>query len=143
MGILNLAVSRWPPRSFGISAAVLIGLLGAGTPKTAQGEVKVEGTVAAVRVATTQDTIAGVLSAFATTFDVRYRTSVPLDRVLSGSYTGSLRQVISRLLDEYNYVIKNEGETTEIIIVGTIGERSIPVQAPPRPMPQGITAQWR
>jgi len=55
---------------------------------------------------TSQDAIADVLSALAATFNVQYRTGIPLDAAASKSYAGSFRQVISRLLDGYNYVIK-------------------------------------
>jgi hypothetical protein len=112
-----------------------------GCATVARAEVHVEGTFAALRVTTGQDKIADVLSAIATTLNVKYRTAIPLDAPAGAIYSGSLGQVMSRLLDGYNYVIKREPETIEIVVFGTRGEVAIP---PPRPPPpKGIASQWR
>ena len=121
--------------TFGLAATLTCGLA-----TIAWAEVRVEGSPAAVRVTTSQDTISDVLSAFATTFNVKYRTSIPLDAAANGIYTGSFGQVIARLLDGYNYVIKNEQETTEIVVFGKRGEASIPPKASPA---KGILSRWR
>src|SRR5215470_10094806 len=84
-------------------------------------EVRVEGSLTAVRVTTNQDSVADVLSAFAATFNVKYRTAIPLDTVANATYTGSFGQVVSHLLDGYNYVVKRDRETTEIVILGRSG----------------------
>src|SRR5438094_298733 len=52
-----------------------------GLATIAYADVQVEGTPAAVRVTTNQETIADVLSAFAATFNVKYRTAIPLTSV--------------------------------------------------------------
>ena len=109
----------------------------------ASAEVRVEGSQAAVRVTTNQDTISDVLSAFAATFDVKYRSSIPLDAPAHGTYSGSLGGVIYRLLDGYNYVIKTDQETTEIVVFGRRGEVAIPPPAPKAPSEKGIVSQWR
>src|SRR4026207_846282 len=102
--------TMWQRRhSFALAMALNCGLA-----TFACAEVRIEGSPAAVRVTTSQDRISDVLSAFATSFKVKYRTSIPLDATAHGIYTGSFGQVIARLLDGYNYVIKNEQETTEI-----------------------------
>src|SRR5215470_16588022 len=85
---------------------------GAATPAAA--EVNVEGNAAAVRVVTSRDTVADVLSALGTTFNVRYRSATALDAAAQASYSGSVEQVIARLLDGYNYVIKRKAETIEV-----------------------------
>jgi hypothetical protein len=94
----------------------------------------------AVRVTTSQDAIAEVLAAIATTFNVQYRTAIPLDAASNAAYSGSFGQVISRLLDGYNYVIKKDQETTEIVVFGRRGEVAIPPKAPP---PKSILSRWR
>ena len=58
------------------------------------------------------------------------------------SYAGSVGQVISRLLDGYNYVVKKDGEATEITVFGRRGEVAIPPPAP-KAAPAGITSRWR
>jgi hypothetical protein len=110
---------------------------------SARAEVHVEGSPSAVRITTSQDAIADVLSAVATAFNVRYRTAIPLDAAASATYSGSFGQVISRLLNGYNYVIKTDQETTEIVVFGRHGEVAIPPPAPEAPPAKGIVSQWR
>src|SRR5215471_1773698 len=100
-------------------------------PTIASAEVHVEGSPAAVRVSTSRDTISDVLSALAATFNVRYRTAIPLDAAADATYSGSLQQVISRLLGSYTYVIKTDNsKVTEVIVYGKRGEVVIPPKAP-------------
>lgn len=130
-----------------LSAALALALTCGLLARMTRAEVHIEGTPAAVRVTTGQDTIADVLSVIGATFDVKYRTEIPLDAAAHRTYSGSLGHVISRLLDGYSYVIKNEREATEIFIFGKRGETSIlPTEAlpPPKaPPPKGIVSQWR
>jgi len=142
MGIIRLRILCRPRCSIDILATLLLSILAAGAPTIAPAEVHVEGTVAAVRVTTNKDAVPDVLSALAAPFHVRYRTSVPLDGNASSAYSGSLVQVISRLLGGYSYVIAHDQETIEIVILGKRGEASMPVQKP-APSTAGIAAQWR
>jgi hypothetical protein len=124
--------------AFGLGAA-LIGALAA----SARAEVHVEGSPAAVRITTGQDAIADVLSAVAATFNVGYRSAIPLDAPANAAYSGSFGQVISRLLNGYNYVIKTDQGSTEIVAFGRRGEVAIPPPAPKAPPAKGIVSQWR
>jgi hypothetical protein len=51
--------------------------------------------------------------------------------------------VISRLLDGYNYFIKMDQETIEIVIFGRRGEVMIPAPATSVPPTKGILSRWR
>jgi hypothetical protein len=114
---------RW---AFALSIAFVCSL-----PTIASAEVHVEGSLAMVRVTTSRDTISDVLSALAAKFNVRYRTAIPLDAAADAAYSGSFRQVISRLLGGYNYTIKtDDSKTTEIAILGKRGEAINPPKAP-------------
>ena len=111
---------------FALAAALVCSL-----PTTARAEVHVEGSPAAVRITTSRDTISNVLSALAATFNVQYRAAIPLDAAAESTYSGSFRQVISRLLDGYNYVIKaDDSKTTEIVVLGKRGDVVVPPKAP-------------
>jgi hypothetical protein len=132
------AFMRRSRHALGLGAALICGVA-----TSARAEVHVEGSPLAVRITTSQDAIADVLSAVATTFNVRYRTAIPLDAAASATYSGSFGQVISRLLDGYNYVIKTDLETTEIVVFGRHGEVAIPPPAPAAPPAKGIVSQWR
>jgi len=112
-------------RAFWLWGAFLCGL----TPTLARAEVQVEGTLAVVRITTSQATISDVLAAVTKTFNVKSRMAIPLEPTASASYSGSFEQVISRLLNGYNYVIKREQGTTEIIVLGEHG--AFPIAPPP------------
>ena len=132
------AIMRQRRCAFGLWAALIYGLFA-----PAHAEVQVVGSLAAVRITTSQDAISDVLSALAATFNVRYRTAIPLDAVADATYAGSFGQVISRLLDGYSYVVKKHGETTEITVFGRRGEVAIPPPAPKAAPAAGILSRWR
>jgi hypothetical protein len=136
--IVQRATMRQCARAFTLSAA-----FAGSIPTIAGAEVQVEGSPAAIRVTTSQDAISDVLSAFAATFNLQYRTAIPLDAAANASYSGSFAQVISRLLDGYNYVIKRDRETTEIVVFGKRGEVAIPPPSPKAPTNKSILSRWR
>ena len=106
----------------------------------ASAEVRVEGNLSALRVSASGDSLSDVLSAFGSLLPVKTRTAVPLNAEIKGAYSGSLSQVVSRLLDGYNYVIKNDHEQTEIIVLGNTGEVAIPPKAR---LAKGALSRWR
>jgi hypothetical protein len=111
---------------FALSVALVCSL-----PTIASAEVHVEGSPAVVHVSTSRDTISDVLSALAGTFNVQYRTAIPLDAAAAATYSGSLQHVISRLLDGYSYTIKaDDSKTTEIVVFGKRGKVVGPPKAP-------------
>ena len=125
--------------AIGMAAALACSL-----PPSARAEVHLEGSPAAVRVTTSDDKISDVLSAFAATFKVKYRTAIALDANAGAAYAGSIQQVIASLLDGYNYVVKSDRESIEIVVLGRRGAAAIPAPPPPpEPRPQGIVSQWR
>jgi hypothetical protein len=111
-----------------------------GLATSASAEVHVEGNAGALRVTASGDALSDVLSAFGALLPVKYRTSVPLDAAISGAYSGSLSQVVARLLDGYNYVIKTDRAQTEIVVFGRRGEAAI---APKAPVAEGALSRWR
>ena len=119
-----------------IPAAVLACSLAA----VARADVKIEGSLAAVRVTTDQEAISDVLSAFGGAFDVRYRTAIALDATAGTAYSGSFGQVISRLLNGYNYVIKMDRGSIEILVFGRRGEIAAPRKVP---VADSILSRWR
>jgi hypothetical protein len=58
------------------------------------------------------------LNALGDAFPVRHRSSVALTQTASGIYRGTLRQVIAKLLDQYDYLTKISGGTIEIVVFG-------------------------
>jgi len=140
-------VRRSRRRRRGASPAVLLlGLLvglGAGAPSVGHAEVKVAGSTAAARIVVNHEPIAKVLDAVAGALKLHYRASFVLDEAVSGTYSGTLSEVMSSLLGGYNYIIRHDDEAVEIVVLGRRGER--PVAGPSRPAApaKSIAAQWR
>jgi hypothetical protein len=103
-------------------------------------EVHVEGNLSALRLTAGGDALSDVLSAFGRLSPVTTRTSVPLNDEISGAYSGSLSRVVSRLLEGYNYVIKQDSGLTEIIVFGRRGEAAV---APRAPAARSALSRWR
>jgi hypothetical protein len=98
----------------------------------ARAEVHVEGDSAAVRVTTSQETVSNVLSALAAALHFKYRTAVRLDASANAVYSGSLREVVAHLLAGYNYLIRGNRGTIEIVVISRRGDVAIPGARPPR-----------
>jgi hypothetical protein len=94
------------------------------------GAIRVRGDMAAVRLDARRTTIADVLAALNAAFAISYRSSIVLDEEINGTYAGSLRRVISRVLDGYNYVIKQDDAKLDVVILDRRGERAVPVAIP-------------
>jgi hypothetical protein len=106
-----------------MSVAVTLGANAA----CARTQVSVDGDRAIVRLEASNAPLSEVLSTLESTFSIRHRTSVPLDRSISGTYRGSLRRVLSRLLDGFNYYIADTADGgIEITVVGRPGTAAMP-----------------
>lgn len=122
-------------------AWALAAALVCGPATLARAEVRVAGDAVAIRVSTGRAAISDVLAAIGKSFPVTYRTSVPLDAAADPTYAGTVGQVISHLLTGYNYVIKRDGEATEIVVYGRRGEVAIP--PPAAKPPASFLSRWR
>ena len=60
---------------------------------------------------------------------IAYRSDVPLDGRVSGTYEGPLSQVIARLLDGTNYVLTKNGSNFRVVIVAGAGSQPMPPAA--------------
>jgi len=89
----------------------------------ARAQVSIHGGTAAVHIEARNAPLSEVLSGLGRAFSIGYRTSVPLDQPISGTYQGPLRHVLSRLLDGFSYYVAAtaEGEM-EITVVGRAGD---------------------
>ena len=110
----------------------------AAVPIATRGEsvLHIAGDAAALEVEVRQARIMDVLTALAG-FNIRYRSSIAPDETLDGAYTGSLGRVLSRVLDGYDYAIKQDNAKFEVIVVGKRGEQadSAPIIKPVRQRP--------
>jgi hypothetical protein len=102
------------------------------TITVSRAEVQIEGSFAAVRITTNQATISDVLAAVTKTFNAKSRIAIPLETAAKASYAGSFGHVISRVLDGYDYVIRRDQGTIEIVVLEKHG--ALPVA--PLPLPR-------
>jgi len=128
-----LASSCQDPRSAPVSFSADFTAAAASSVEDPGGSLRVQGDATAVRIEAHQTTIANVLFAFASAFNIRYGSSMTLDEVLNGTYAGSLGHVISRVLDGYNYWIKYDNSELYVMVLGKRGEREVaaPLSAVP------------
>jgi hypothetical protein len=104
------------------TALLLVSALGVAST-SARADVSVEGDIRAVRLHVSHASVSEVLDALGATFDLRHRTSIPLDRAVHGTYSGRLDQVIASLLNGYNYyLVYKNGHGVEVVVLGTPGK---------------------
>jgi hypothetical protein len=95
----------------------------------AGGSLCMQARPAAVQLEVRRNTIAAVLAVLSTAYRISYRSAIALDEARDGIYAGSLRHVISRLLDGYDYVITQDSSNLDIIVVDRKGEQAVPAPA--------------
>jgi len=100
----------------------------------ARAEVRIAGGTEIVHVDARDASLEEVLSALRTRFGLQYRGPPLTDRRITGAYEGTLRQVVRRLLEGYDFVLKTQSDTLEVVVVGgAAGEaRATPRAAGPR-----------
>lgn len=127
------APRRVPTGQIMTATAVLADLIASSSTGTLAA-ARVEGKPDAVRVEASDSTVAEVLSALGAAFDLRYRTSAPLDRPLTLVYKGPLRQLLARVLDGYNFVVKTSSGEIEVVVLGAATGTPSPAVAAAAPM---------
>ena len=99
-----------------------------------------------MQVSVDNDTVATVLQALSQKGNLRYRSNLPLNKVIGGSFSGSLGHVLSRVLVGFDFVVHYNPQGVEIFVYGESGAASVPPPREeaysPRPRPTSrMTAQ--
>lgn len=81
-------------------------------------EVQLSGTRDSVAMQTDNASMAEILSELSSTFKLRIELTGSSVRRFTGAYSGSLRRVLSRLLDGEDYVIRSAGDGINIVLLG-------------------------
>ena len=92
-----------------------------GFARSAYAEVRISGDAAAVKVVAQSASLNDVLRALQTTFKFHYQQTGTLPDVISGTYSGSLRSVLARLLAGHDYIIRGSQDDLTITIVAPKG----------------------
>lgn len=112
---------------------ILSALLGLPLADCAHAELEISGTRQHVQMEIKSEPVDEVIRGL-DRFGVAYHSGVALGDIVSGRYTGSLGEVIHRLLGRrYNYVFKSGEETSFLLIVKPLGSDSQISYAPNTP----------
>jgi hypothetical protein len=117
-----------PIRTLG--SGLLLGAALAVAPAPVFAEMQVSGTPKAVTIEARDAPLEEILAALNRAFGVHYQVSVNLDKRLSGTYEGSLPQVLTAILHGYNFVIYTDNGAMAVTVGGTA---NAPGASPGRP----------
>jgi hypothetical protein len=109
---------------------VLLGAALAVAPAPVLAEMQVSGTPNAVRIEAGDAPLEEILAALNRAFGVHYQLSVNLDKRLSGTYEGSLPEVLKGILNGYNFVLYTDNGALAVTVAGTA---NAPGTSPARP----------
>jgi hypothetical protein len=84
-------------------------------------ETQIAGAPDALSLEAHETTLQAVLATLSASFGIHIRTSTDLNRPVDGSYKGSLREVVARLLNGYDFFMHRSGNGMEIVVVGVSG----------------------
>jgi len=96
-----------------------------------------------IQVRVENDTVGHVLEALGQNVGLHYRSAAPLNKVIGGSFSGSLEHVLSRVLAGYDFVVRYNPQGAELFVVGESGAAPIPpapIEASPRPQTASTVA---
>jgi hypothetical protein len=105
--------------NIGMRAAILLGAALAIAPTPVLAEMHVRGSPEAVRIDARDTSVEEVLAVLSRAFGMHYRSSVNLDKRVSGTYAGSLSRVVTRILEGYNFVLETDNGSIAVTVHGT------------------------
>jgi len=107
-------------------AALGLACLSAFLATQADAEVLVDGDRDEMRVRVQNDNVGHVLEALSQNVSLHYRSARPLNKVIGGRFSGSLEQVLSRVLAGYDFVVRYNLQGVEIFVVRESGAAGAP-----------------
>ncbi len=133
--------------AFGARATVaftwpaIIAVLISTMPGPASAKTEIEGRADAVHLSAEDASISEVLAALSAQFNLTYTPAPELDRAVAGVYSGTLQQLLGRILDGYDYVTKTSVDGIELKVLGRSGSIARPSGLPPPPSLATATSQ--
>ena len=100
---------------------------------------KVEGDLEAISLTAEEASVSEVLAALSAKFGFVYTPTPGLDRTIGGVYSGTVQQVLERVLDGCDYAVSFSGERIELKVLGPSGSTARP-SAPSVPQPNVAAA---
>jgi len=108
-----------------LSASIALSLL---VLNSASAATDIQGTLDDIRLKVDNATLAEVLNALSSRFKVTYKLRSHNPRLLTGQYSGTLRETLTRILDGNDYFLELSDKGLEIIVL----RASEPQSATPR-----------
>jgi len=106
--------TRLPPAILLLAILLLLPAL------PARAEVSVTGRRDDVRLEVDNAAIEDVMDALGANFGLRYRSTAPLGRRITGAHRGVLERVVARVLDGYDFVMKTGPDGIEVTVYGAV-----------------------
>jgi hypothetical protein len=128
-----------PARTVLVGLAVTMALLAPAAAETA-----VRGRADDMQIQAENASIREVLDALAGDFKVRYRLPAHVSRIVTGRYSGTLHQVLGRILDGHDYIVEATDDAVRVVVLGasgTAGVASAAVTAAGAPGLASVTAR--
>ncbi len=133
------------PRPRALICSLLLAMSGQALSLGARAEVQITGEGDAVQVDAKEASVEELLSALRKAYGLRYSSSANLSRSVSGTYAGSLQQVVSRVLSlqGYNFIAETSEHGTIVAVYDKSAApgsnvnlvMSRPAPPPPKPAP--------
>jgi hypothetical protein len=120
-----------PPRSRARAAAALVGALFLLSVSSASAGTDIQGTPDDLQLKVENASIVEILNALSARFQVMFKARSHNPRVLTGAYSGTLRETLTRVLDGNDYILERSDKGIEITILGASADRQ--PTPPPRP----------
>jgi hypothetical protein len=98
--------------------------------RPAGAETKVDGDAAAVRLQARDASVEEILAALHERFGMNYRGLPAATRRINATFEGPLNRVVAHVLDGYDFVIKRDAATLDVVVLGG----GSPRQAGPSPV---------
>ena len=111
------------------TAAFAFSFVAGQAPATAASEV--QGDPTDMRLLVENASTEEALQALAGSFGLVYSLPANSGRTLTGTYSGTLRQVLARILDRTDYILKIADGTVEVVVLGPSGGSSVVSASPP------------
>jgi hypothetical protein len=123
-----------------LASVLIFAGLACGVSVPLRAEVSIEGSPDALRLEANGASLEDVLAALGASFNLRYHTSSVLDGSITGTYHGPLARVASRLLGDYDFVIKHSAENVEIFVFRRHAQDDRQIAASSNPEGLGVTS---
>jgi hypothetical protein len=114
---------RWPSRPFLCShglgvIARAVACFSFFTASNAHAEVVIDTSRDNVLVKIVNDTVGDALEALSRRISFKYRSTLPLNKIIGGNFSGSFDEVLSRLLTGFDFVVVYNPQGIEVLVYG-------------------------